>query len=143
MADKPDKKEHARRVIQVSHMLAIGGHEWEIKDMLRKEYGYKHSGSQRIMRAARALLVKQAGTTRVEAKARALDVYQEIVKDKAIPPQIRIQAQLRIDKILGLEEPQQVRQFVSGKQEITVKYEGDDWQQQERFSVDTGEPTNN
>lgn len=138
-----NRKDHARLVIQISHMLAIGCHEWEIKQMLQDTKGYKRHGAQRLIRAARALLIKQSGTTRVEAKARALDVYQEIVKDKTLPPQIRIQAQQRIDKILGLEEPHQVRQFVSGRQEITVKYEGDDWQNQERFCADTGEPTNN
>lgn len=143
MADKPTKKEHAKRVIEIAHMLATGMHEWEIKQELRTRHNYAKYGAERLIRAARALLIKQSGTTKVEAKARALEVYFEIVRDKSYGPQIRIQAQMRIDKILGLEEPHQVRQFVSGKQEITVKYEGDDWQEQERFCVDTGEPTNN
>ena len=107
-------------------MMATGYRGWEIKKKLRDEYGYRKSGHQRIFTAAKAHLQMLSGKSKEDHKLSALHVYQEIVR-KTLDDDLRIKAQMRIDKILGLEEPQLVHQTVKGTQPITVKYVGDEW----------------
>ena len=131
------KKRRAAYILSAANMLAVGYHRWEVKQWL-KGFGYKSMGCTRIVRAAQALLVERQRVTREDARGASLEVYQGLVRDKTLPPQVRLQAQQRIDKLLGLEEPTVIHQKVDAKQDNTlhVTYEGDDWRKVPRFSVD-------
>lgn len=126
LAENP---EHMDRVLLCAEMLAQGFYKGQVKKHMRAKYGLSTPQINKYISRARKHLHAQAQADRDEMRGASLAFYRRIARNKNLEMKDRLKAQERVDKILGLEAPTQVNQFVSGKQEtkVTVKYVNEEW----------------
>jgi hypothetical protein len=120
--NKPTRKSHLERVRLVADMLARGYRKLDIKLLVKKKFGVTARTVENYLSHARRMLMEELGTTRHEQRAKSLDFYKSILKDTSnANTKERLQAQQRIDKILGLEEPTMVNSKVEHTHEHDVE----------------------
>ena len=118
---RPTRKEHDERVAVCADMLARGFRNGAIKRRVAAFYDISPRTVERYLRRARDRLVEELEEGgRDEHRARSLDQYRMLLRDDGTTPVIRLKAQERIDKILGLEAPAEVRQEVYGKVDLVT-----------------------
>lgn len=133
---------HADRIKLAMRMLGALYHKHQVYKVLMDTYGISARTCQKYVSAAREELRAMAGRDLAEAKGESLEFYKAIIQDPEAEPEMRLRARMRMDKILGLEAPQQINQFVSGKvQTVKVEYSDESWMHQ-RFDLTT-EPNGN
>jgi len=117
---RPTRKEHDERVAVCADMLARGFRNGAIKRRVAAFYGCSPRSVERYLRRARDRLCEELDGEggREEHRARSLDQYRMLLRDDGTTPVVRLKAQERIDKILGLEAPAEVRQEVYGKVDL-------------------------
>lgn len=120
--NKPDAKSHLERIRLVTDMLSRGYRKTDIKLLVRRKFEVTSRTVENYLSHARRMLMEELGTSRHEQRAKSLDFYRSILKDTANANiRERIQAQMRIDKILGLEEPTVVNSKVEHTHEHDVE----------------------
>ena len=116
---RPTRKEHDERVAICADMLARGFRNGAIKRRVAAFFDCSPRSVERYLRRARDRLVEELNEgDREEHRARALDQYRMLLRDDGTTPVVRLKAQERIDKILGLEAPAETRQEVYGKVDL-------------------------
>ena len=119
----PKTVRHVERVRLAAEMLSKGYYKHQIKKAFREKFDIGHKQTQIYITRARKMLVELAGEDREELLGRSLSLYRSFVKDETQDARMRLLAQQRIDKLLGLEQPIQQNLFVSGKSEQVVRVE--------------------
>lgn len=116
---RPSRKEHDERVAVCADMLARGFRNGAIKRRVAAFYSCSPRSVERYLRRARDRLVEELNEgDRETHRARALDQYRMLLRDDNSSAVVRLKAQERIDRILGLEAPAEVRQEVYGKVDL-------------------------
>ena len=100
---RPTKAEREKRITATAELLARGVRKGDIRRVIAARFDCAPRSVDRYLRCARAMLIEELdeGDTACH-RARALDVYRSILRTTA-SDRDRLQAQARIDKILGLE----------------------------------------
>jgi len=101
-AHRPTQAEHDKRVKDTARLLAAGYRKGEIKTLVAQKWSCSPRSVDRYLRYARALLIESSDEPHNLHKARSLATYQDILQTTD-NDRDRLQAQTRIDKILGLE----------------------------------------
>ena len=114
-AIRPTEKERERRIGATAELLARGVRKGDICRVIAARFDCSPRSVDRYLRHARANLIAELdeGDTQIH-RARSLDVYRSVLRDQEASHHERLNAQTRIDKILGLEH-----QFTP----LTVKHE--------------------
>ena len=116
---RPSRKEHDERVAVCADMLARGFRNGAIKRRVAAFYSCSPRSVERYLRRARDRLVEELNEgDRETHRARSLDQYRMLLRDDNSSAVVRLKAQERIDRILGLEAPAEVRQEVYGKVDL-------------------------
>lgn len=116
---RPTRKEHDERVAVCADMLARGFRNGAIKRRVAAFYSCSPRSVERYLRRARDRLVEELNEgDRETHRARSLDQYRMLLRDDSSSAVVRLKAQERIDRILGLEAPAEVRQEVYGKVDL-------------------------
>ena len=100
---RPTKAEREKRITATAELLARGVRKGDIRRVIAARFACAPRSVDRYLRCARAMLIEELdeGDTACH-RARALDVYRSIQRTTD-SDRDRLQAQARIDKILGLE----------------------------------------
>ena len=72
---------------------------------MARHYDISPRAIEPYLRCARKTLRQEAAKSREELRAEAYGFYRPVVRDQTVPTIVRLQAQKRIDKLLGLEGP--------------------------------------
>lgn len=106
MAAKPTQAELEERIEFTAKLLAARYFKGDIKRALVARYSVDARTCERYLSRARELLIEWSGKSKDEHRNDALAFYESIIRSDASPAD-RMTAQGRIDKLLGLEAPQQ------------------------------------
>lgn len=75
--------------------------------MVAAEYGISSRTVERYLRRAREQMVEETGQPKDVLRAESVEFYRTVCQDSDAEDRDRIKARERIDKVLGLEAPQQ------------------------------------
>jgi hypothetical protein len=81
----------------------------EIKRALKKQFGISPRTCENYLREARRRYAEERDMTRDEEVERSLGFYEGIVSNDRIEPGTRIRARERMDKLLCIEKPAEVK----------------------------------
>ena len=111
----------------------------EIKRAVAEKYGYGYKRTERFLSLANKLQLAKMNRDREEFRSQSVEFYEKVAMDEKEAAIVRLKAQERIDKLLGLEAPSQVHQKVTAKvdSKLVIQFEGDDWAKLPRFDVAT------
>lgn len=105
-AKKATAEEIEERVEACEQMIALGRYNGEIKRAMAKQYGISPRTAESYIKKARTAMLNRRGETRDGLQADAMAFYQSIIRDENASNRDKIRARERIDKLLGLDEPQ-------------------------------------
>lgn len=101
----PTRKEVLERVVFVTELLAKGNTKTSIKKRCKATFGIQYRATERYMRWAKMILCQDLDQNTNLHKAVAVRTYKEVIGNPVATPRDIIQAQKRLDRILGLEVP--------------------------------------
>ena len=101
---RPTKVQYLARIKLCCDLLSRGYRKFELKGILKRQYGVSFRTCENYLSRARAMLLNEMGITREEARSQSCDLYKSIIKDPASTPREKILAPQRLDKVLGLED---------------------------------------
>jgi len=114
---KGTRKELEERISITADMLSRGFRDGQIKKRVAAFYGCSPRSVERYLRRAREMLCDELagvdGGGRDIHRAQSLDFYRSVMRADETNHQLKMKAQERIDKILGLEQPVMVHQEVN------------------------------
>lgn len=112
---KPTNKELAERIDFTWQLyMEQGQTKGQVKAALKDKYGVCARTCENYLAEVRDRHHKQQNTSVEEQRSTALMNYERILEDPTAKHSDRIQAQTRIDKLLGLEARQQVEMTHKG-----------------------------
>lgn len=106
--------EAQKRVEQMEVCLANGWRDGEIKRVFTKAWDCSGRQVLRYVSRARDNLTAALGESRTTHRARSLAHYQSVLSDPKATRKEKMHAQLRIDKLLGLEAPTMIAPVTPG-----------------------------
>jgi hypothetical protein len=110
-------KEDAERVAFLAKLLNVGLHMYEIKFIARRRWGLPLGKVRPLVERARQQLIASTGQTAEELILNSATFYLGIAEDPARPTTQRVQARHKLDKLLGFEWREMVRQAQRQKAE--------------------------
>lgn len=78
-------------------------HKSGIKKLLREQFGLSSRTSERVLARVRERMMERTGKEKEAHKDDAFAFYDSVIRDAAAPLRLKILAQERIDKLLGLQ----------------------------------------
>jgi hypothetical protein len=98
-------EERERRLDLTMHLLGLGWRDARIKGALHEKFGISGRVSINYLNRAKQQLMRVTDMTREQHIDASYNVYRAIVADPDTTTKERIDAQKRIDELLGLEMP--------------------------------------
>jgi ribosomal protein L23 len=108
----PTTEEVSQRIEECKDMLLIGMTKSEIKAAINEKYGIEARQCEDYLSEAKKRACERTGKSRKALRNDSYALYMSIATDETAPPLVRIKAQERVDRLLGLESPQ--RKELSG-----------------------------
>ena len=108
LRQRPHRSEHQQIIAACRDMFALGARNGEVKSRVSEQFGISPRTVERYMRRARDAMVEETTRSRTELRAEAAEVYRIILRDETANHFAKMKAQERIDKLFGLESPQQI-----------------------------------
>lgn len=106
--NRGSKREHAERVAATRYFLERGFKDGEIKRLIASQTGCNTRTVEKYLALARKEMLEEHGHTKAEHEVDALEFYAGIAKNNGQKTRDRILARNAMDKILGLNKPQQI-----------------------------------
>jgi hypothetical protein len=103
---QPTDAELQARIDRCRQLLGQGKYDGEVKKIVAAQFKLSPRTVERYLRRARDLIVADTGRDKQEHRAESYAFYVEVRGNAKALPKDRLRAQERIDKLLGLEEPQ-------------------------------------
>ena len=101
---RPTQEEREKRIKATATLLSNGVRQGDIKKLIAQRFDVSPRSVERYLRQARVVLIEELGEGDTQLhRSRALDVYRSVLRDEDASHHERMNAQTRIDKILGLE----------------------------------------
>jgi hypothetical protein len=98
------QEELEERIDFAAHLIASKRYPSDVKRLLKKQYKISRAQAERYMSRARDVVVGWSGKTKEEHRVESLALYESIIR-KSVDDDRRMNAQARIDRLLGLEAP--------------------------------------
>jgi hypothetical protein len=108
VAGKSTAEEMEERVDYTARMLARRVVKSDIKRELKSRYGVTARTCEEYLSRARGVVLSWTGKAKAEHRVDSLAFYESVLQGDASVAE-KIKAQERIDKLLGLEEPQRLK----------------------------------
>jgi len=109
-------EELAERVEQVVQWMREGiMHKGTLKKKIKAEWNLEFRAAEKYVSLARQQVLLNLNDSRENHRAKSLTFYEGIALDEKATVGDKIRARERVDKLLGLEQPQQIHAEVSVK----------------------------
>lgn len=102
---KTSEDQLEERVAATKDLLAKGMYKGQIKKAISEQYGVSRATVENYLSRARKILIEELKQTTDVHKSDALGFYKSVLADPTATTGNKIQAQKRIDFILGLHAP--------------------------------------
>lgn len=105
---KCTREEAELRTEACMSLLAKGLRKGETKRAMAKMFGISNKQAERYIFRAREAMLERLGRSREEMRAGSLAYYESLLANPKATISEQIHARKRIDKLLGLDEPQRL-----------------------------------
>lgn len=109
---RPTREEHDQRIELCCRLIGAGLYDSQIKKMVAKQFDLSPRSVEKYLRRARGILLDRRNRDRATHQAESMAFYEAIMQKPGVKDRDKLFARRRVDKLLGLEEPQ--RHQISG-----------------------------
>jgi|SRR5579871_4505801 len=120
---RPTKLEQAAVVAHVKQMLSRYAYDHEVVLILKQRYQYPHSTCRKYLSRAKAELREEAKLPPEAAKEKSYSFWVSVLRDPTADLRYKMEAQARIDNMLGTNAPIRVEANVGMTEETRALVE--------------------
>lgn len=107
---RPTRGQEEAREDYAFELLSRALHKSQIKTLFQKKFDCSARTVERYLARARARMIELSGKSKEEHRQEALAFYLSCLRHPEATVKEKVYARERIDKLLGLDAPQQVQQ---------------------------------
>lgn len=121
-SDGGKKSERLRSEVRqlVVQMLSNHYHDWQIKRILKVQYGYSDSAIKKAIADGKRLLLERLGRDYDEMRSESLAFYESVIRNPEASLSAKMEAQRCIDTLLGLNAPHKIEARMETTSTVSV-----------------------